>query len=217
MFQKSSFLVSVLVAVLSAATTPTLAFLPPTGSARVSSSPSLRMSTNSEESFGSQVETFLAEYFPSYYNILLKPSEEVVKKLRENANNGFTVFAPNEAAFEALGEKKIRQLMDDRNTETTLKMAAYHTVGDEMVSLETLSSDNVGGILTMGGEVVVGASQTGGFFGIGAKDDGGVVVGSGRIVQSYPVGPGVVHEVDGVVSPAILWRYMDQLRIPGSG
>ena len=75
-----------------------------------------------------------------------------------------------------------------------------------------------GGVLTMGGEVRVGPSQTGGFFGIGAKDDGGVVVGTnGRIVQSGSVGAGVIHEVDNIISPEILWRYIDQLRIPGTG
>ena len=27
---------------------------------------------------------------------------------------------------------------------------------------------------------------------------------------------GVVHETDGFISPSVLWRYADQLRIPGS-
>ena len=110
------------------------------------------------------------------------------------------------------------QLMDERNVETVQKIGAYHTVGDEMVPVETLLGDNIGGIMTMGGEVRVGPSQSGGFFGIGTKDDGGVVVGSnGKIVLSSTVGAGVVHEVEGLISPEILWRYIDQLRIPGTG
>ena len=52
--------------------------------------------------------------------------------------------------------------------------------------------------------------------GMGAKADGGVVVGPGAKIVSSINGPGgVVHEVDSLVSPNIIWRYMDQLRLPG--
>jgi hypothetical protein len=39
-----------------------------------------------------------------------------MKKVIE-AGEGFTIFAPNEAAFDALGEKKRLQLGDIRNAE----------------------------------------------------------------------------------------------------
>ena len=43
-----------------------------------------------------------------------------------------------------------------------------------------------------------------------------IVVGpSGTIVQSVRIGNAIIHEVDGFVSPLLLWRYMDQLRMPG--
>ena len=163
------------------------------------------------------VEMFLAQEFPAFYNFLLEPCEDVIKTLRKNANVGFTVFAVSDAALEELGEKKASQLTDPRNLEIVEKMASYHVIGGEAVTFETLSSPTVGGILTMGGEVDVGPSQTGGFFGIGAKDDGGVKVGpTAQIQQSIQIGPGFVHEVDALISPSILWRYVDQLRIPRS-
>jgi uncharacterized surface protein with fasciclin (FAS1) repeats len=165
----------------------------------------------------SEVENFLEENYSTFYNLLLARNEEVIKKLRENEDTGFTVFAPNEGVFTALGEKRKNQLMDERNLESAEKMGAYHVIGDETVSKNTLLDENVGGVLTIGGEVRVGPSQSGGFFGIGAKDDGGVVVGTnGHAIQSFNIGPGVVHEVDALVSPEILWRYCDQLRIPGA-
>lgn len=70
--------------------------------------------------------------------------------------------------------------------------------------------------MTLGGEVPVGRSKSGGFLGWGAKEDGGVVVGpEAKIIQSFKVEDCIVHEMDALVSPEILWRYCDQLRIPG--
>ncbi|GAX25350.1 hypothetical protein FisN_5Lh444 [Fistulifera solaris] len=176
----------------------------------------LAMSTEAQGN-QNELELFLAERYPSFYQLVMKPNEKVVKTLRKNASFGFTLFVPNEAAFGKLGEKKINQLRDARNLETVSKISDYHTIGDETVPLDVLLGDNIGGVLTMGGEVRVGPSQSGGFFGIGAKDDGGVVIGSNaKIVQSFQFGAGVIHEVDSLVSPEILWRYVDQLRIPGS-
>jgi hypothetical protein len=62
----------------------------------------------------------------------------------------------------------------------------------------------------------VGRSKSGGFWGYGAKEDGDIVIGpEAKIVQSFNVESCVVHEMDALVSPLALWRYCDQLRIPG--
>jgi uncharacterized surface protein with fasciclin (FAS1) repeats len=164
----------------------------------------------------SEIELFLSQAYPSFYGLLISNSEEVVKALRQNAV--FTIFAPNEAAFAELGDKKVAQLGDPRNLETSNKVAAYHVVVDDFVTAERiLQDDTIGGVLALGGEVAIGPSMSGGLFGMGAKEDGGVAVGSAKIVQSTDIGQGVVHEVDGLISPIILFRYMDQLqlRIPG--
>jgi len=82
----------------------------------------------------------------------------------------------------------------------------------------------------MGGEVPIGRFKKkteGGFFRslVGkektVKDKDGkakteIVVGpEGTIKRSIKVGNAIIHETDGLVSPYVLWRYCDQLRIPG--
>jgi len=76
---------------------------------------------------------------------------------------------------------------------------------------------SIGGVLTLGGELRVGRSKSGGFMGWYAKEDGGVVIGNNeaRVVKSTSVANCVIHEVDGFVAPDLIWRYFDQLRIPG--
>ena len=103
--------------------------------------------------------------------------------------------------------------MDARNLETTQKLSAYHVIA------ETVTADELfvaGGVITLGGEIPIERSRTGGLFGVGGKEDGGVTINGAKVVRTIDLQYGLVHEVDGLVSPSILWRYMDQLRIPGS-
>lgn len=158
-----------------------------------------------------EVEGFLAEEYPSFNN-LLSMNDDVWKALRE-AGGGFTLFAPNEEAFQKLGQKKLDQILDGRNTETTEKIGAYHVVNEPVTPEELFAA---GGIITMGGEVPVGRSRSGGFFGLGEKEDGGSLVGGANVVKSFGIDDCIVYETDALISPNILWRYMDQLRIPGS-
>ncbi len=163
---------------------------------------------------------FLQETYPSFYAIL-NTNDEVWKAIGTGrgdldagqAQRGFTVFAPNEAAIRALGEKKQSQLMDARNLETTQRIAGYHVIG-EVVTPDQLY--NAGGVLTISGDVSVERSVTGGMFGLGGQEDGGVIINKAKITRTFTVASGLVYEVDNLVSPNILWRYMDQLRIPGS-
>jgi uncharacterized surface protein with fasciclin (FAS1) repeats len=90
----------------------------------------------------------------------------------------------------------------------------------------------VQGLVTLGGQVPVGRFQAskGNFlsnlFGSAGDDSNSssskmgddVVIGpASRIVKSYKLAGGsiIVHEMDSFVSPELLWRYCDQLRIPG--
>ena len=200
------------------------AFVPPGTTASSSNRRQLlplRETTTSsnEQEQQSEIETYLSDAYPSFYNLMLCNAVDVLKELRK-PNTVFTIFAPNDKAFEALGDKRIQQLRDPRNLETTNKIAAFHCVVDdsEVVTAEAIldENSNIGGVMTLAGEVPIGPSESGGFMGLGAKRDGGVVVGpSARIVQSVNGPGGVVHEVDGLVCPNIIWRYMDQLRLPG--
>ena len=63
-------------------------------------------------------------------------------------------------------------------------------------------------------------SVSGGFLGVGGREDGGVTLNGSKVVNTFEFDDGdktcIVHEMDGLISPTILWRYADQLRIPGS-
>ncbi len=158
------------------------------------------------------VKSFLKENYPGL-NLILEKNDSVWKALAGVEKGGFTIFAPNAAALATLGEGKQKQLSDPRNLETTQKVGAYHVIA-ETVSAEALF--NSGGVITLGGEIPIDRSRTGGFLGVGGKEDGGVTINGAKVVKTTDLGNGLVHEVDALVSPSILWRYMDQLRIPGS-
>lgn len=161
------------------------------------------------------VREFLQNNFPYFYGIL-DMNEDVWKAIggtEDGAEVGFTVFAPSAQALENLGAEKTDQLMDERNSETTIKIAGYHVLA-EPVTEEALF--NSGGVITVSGEVPIERSISGGIFGIGGKEDGGVTLNGAKVLRTAQVGNGLVHEVDNLVSPSILWRFMDQLRIPGS-
>ena len=161
------------------------------------------------------IREFLEKNYPAFYT-LLDMNEDVWKAIgdtEDGAEVGFTVFAPSADARQAWGEEKERQLFDERNTETAQKIAGYHVIG-EPVSAEALFGS--GGVVTSSGEVPIERSISGGIFGIGGKEDGGVTLNGAKVLRTAKVGFGLVHEVDALVSPSIVWRFMDQLRIPGS-
>jgi uncharacterized surface protein with fasciclin (FAS1) repeats len=163
---------------------------------------------------GTSVEAFLAEKYPAFLSIVSK-NAAVMKLLRESTGKGCTIFAPNSKAFEDLGDKKRMQLADDRNYESVEKIGAYHVVAEEAVTAEKLFAS--GGVVTLGGIVDVGRSVSGGFFGVGGKEDGGVTINGAKVIESFELGDTcIVHEVDCFISPQLLWRYVDQLRIPFS-
>lgn len=190
--------------------------------------------TRLNESAASDVEeeillkAFVEEEYPAFYN-LLNLSKGIWKTIADS-ENGCTLFAPSDSVFDNLGDKKLKQLKDVRNEETAKKMGLYHVIPDEAVSAARLRTEDwtvkapkgelrpssVQAVVTMGGEVPVGRSKSGGLWGFGAKEDGDIVIGPcARIIKSYKVERSYVHEVDTLISPVLLWRYFDQLRIPG--
>lgn len=160
------------------------------------------------------VDSFLAKNYPETKG-LLESNNEVLKKLREASVSGYTIFAPTPKAFADLGDKKLGQLDDPRNLEVREKIAAYHAISEPVTAEELF---NAGGVITCGGEIptfLVGGGLFG-FLGGGDKEDGTVTINGAKLLRSFTLGNSVVHEVDALVSPKILWRYADQLRIPGS-
>jgi uncharacterized surface protein with fasciclin (FAS1) repeats len=157
------------------------------------------------------VKNYLADNYPAL-SVLLQKNDNVWKALG-GSDKGFTVFAPTAGAFSALGNDMLSQLADARNRETAEKISAYHVIA-EVVTAEELFQ--AGGIITLGGEVPVGRSTTGGMFGLGGKEDGGVTINGAKVTKSIEIANGVLHEVDTLMSPQLLLRYLNQLRIPGS-
>lgn len=165
-------------------------------------------------SSATDAEDFIAKNFPTCSNLLSR-NNEVMKKINK-AEEGFTIFAPNEAAFKALGDKKNSQMEDVRNEEMVEKIAAYHCITEPVTADQLFNS---GGVITLGGEVPAERSVSGGFLGVGGREDGGVTLNGSKVVNTFEFVDDktcIVHEMDGLINPTILWRYADQLRIPGS-
>ena len=157
-----------------------------------------------------EVEACLNDEFPSFAALVFQ-NEELWRGLRDGS--GYTVLAPNEAAFAKLDDKRQNQLKDPRNGEVVEQIGAYHVISDP-VSKDDLYESS--GVVTAGGRIDVGRSVVGGFMGIGGREDGGVTVNGAKIVASKQIGECVIHEMDDFAHPKVLDRYFDQLRIPGS-
>ena len=82
------------------------------------------------------VKSTLETQYPNFYKILSK-NDAVWKALANAEGGGFTIFAPNAAAFAALGQNKWDQLLDARNLEQTEKIGAFHVIA-ETVTAEQL-------------------------------------------------------------------------------
>ena len=178
----------------------------------------LHVTKSTSNSSGNESEGLLTirNYLKTNYSGMskvLELNDSVWKALAGVEKGGFTIFVPRNEALAALGETKQRQLLDPRNLETSQKVGAYHVIAETVTATDLF---NAGGVVTLGGEIPVERSTTGGFFGVGGKEDGGVTIGGAKVIKSIELSSGLIHEVDNLVSPNILWRYMDQLRIPGS-
>lgn len=203
-------------------------------SPRITTPITLQESTSSDDGpkEGESIESYLQQNYPLFESLLLSKIPNIYGTLRESdSSNGFTIFCPSNSIMENIDSGRKVQISDPRNVEVTEKLASYHVIPNGKVTQERLKREDwtiprsadgvaalsIGGVLTLAGELRVGRSKSGGFMGFGAKEDGGVVIGNNeaRVVKSTTVGNGVVHEVDGFVAPDLIWRYFDQLRIPG--
>jgi uncharacterized surface protein with fasciclin (FAS1) repeats len=184
-----------------------------------------------DETAGVTVDSFIAEKYPEFRALLTK-NETLWKAIKEAQTDGCTIFCPTSKAFEDLGQKKLKQLGDERNEETAQRIGAFHVILSDAVPANQLFIEDwtgpkpepgtqrpikVGGINTVGGGVPISREKTGGFMGWGAKEDGVAVIGSdnAKIIRSLKIGKSIIHETDAFISPQLLWRYLDQLRIPG--
>ncbi len=112
----------------------------------------------------------------------------------------YTVFAPTDAAFDALPAGTVDSLMQDENKPTLTKVLTYHVVPGRLDSVELTRMIEAGGgqatLTTVEGDPLVAMMEGGG---IGVEDASGnaVMVRLADVYQSN----GVVHVVDGVLLP----------------
>ena len=92
------------------------------------------------------MEMFLNQKYPAFMQLL--SNQDIWKEL-STGDGGYTIFAPSNKAFDKLGEKKLLQLNDPRNLETTEKIGRYHAIAAP-VSSKQIYDSNTGGIKTLG-------------------------------------------------------------------
>lgn len=99
----------------------------------------------------------------------------------------FTVFAPTNAAFEALGEEKVQALLKPENKDKLIKVLTYHVVPGQVMSTQL----RPGTAKTVeGGTVMV------------MVKDGKVKINNAQVTQAdVKASNGVIHVIDTVLLP----------------
>ena len=102
----------------------------------------------------------------------------------------YTVFAPTDAAFNALPPGMLEMLMKPENREMLKMVLGYHTLFGRLTTKD-LKDDKSAAKTSNGSPVVL------------EKKDGGVMVNEAKIVQpDMPADNGVIHVIDKVLLPA---------------
>jgi uncharacterized surface protein with fasciclin (FAS1) repeats len=98
----------------------------------------------------------------------------------------FTVFAPTNAAFEALPAGLLEKLLLPENKETLVKILTYHVVGAKVMAADVMAGDVA---------TVEGSSFT-------ISTEGGVKVDAANVTTTdLPASNGVIHVIDAVLVP----------------
>lgn len=118
----------------------------------------------------------------------LKAALEAAELTDTLAGQGpFTVFAPTNAAFEALGKEKIEALLKPENKDQLIKVLTYHVVPGQVMSADLKSGETK---TVEGGEVTV------------TVKDGKVKVNNAQVTQAdVKASNGVIHVIDTVLLP----------------
>lgn len=96
-----------------------------------------------------QAEQVLKEEYSIFYNLIMSQNPRIWKEINECNLSGFTLFCvPNYYLEKELGKSKLEKLVDDRNSETVMKIAEFHCVTEPVTSSELFNS---GGLVTLAG------------------------------------------------------------------
>lgn len=98
----------------------------------------------------------------------------------------FTVFAPTDAAFEALPDGVLDALLLEENKDTLVKILTYHVVPGEVTSDQISAGD----VATVEGQTVTVTT-----------DEGVQVNGANVVTADVEASNGVIHVIDSVLLP----------------
>lgn len=112
----------------------------------------------------------------------------------------FTVFAPTDAAFEALPDGTVPTLLESENRDQLTKVLTYHVVSGQVMADDLIQLINDGDgharIETVAGETLV-ARLTGGNVVLTDAEDRQIMV----VATDVGAANGVIHVLDGVLLP----------------
>jgi len=99
----------------------------------------------------------------------------------------FTVFAPTDAAFEALPEGTVEELLKPENKEQLISILTYHVVPGKVMSSDL--TDGMKAATVQGAEITVDI-------------DGGAMVDEAKVIQAdIEAANGIIHVIDKVIMP----------------
>ena len=178
-------------------------------------SSSFRFSTTSSSTSSLQVNTdslqvFLNERGFNRFGTLLS---RIPLELTDEQK--YTIFVPSSQAFAKLEGSINSKLLDPRNVEVVEKIVAYHFIeGEKLIQADIFDA---AGLITKGGDVKILPSTSGGFMGLGAKPDGGITVNGAKIVNTIELDSNtIIHEIDALMNPYLLYRFLDAVKLPGT-
>ena len=98
-----------------------------------------------------------------------------------------TVFAPTDAAFEALPEGTVEELLKPENKEQLISILTYHVVPGKVMSSDL--TDGMKAATVQGAEITVDI-------------DGGAMVDEAKVIQAdIEAANGIIHVIDKVIMP----------------
>lgn len=141
-----------------------------------------------EEPTTAQSQTIVAVASTNDNFSTLKAALEAAELTDTLAGQGpFTVFAPTNAAFEALGKEKVEALLKPENKDKLIKVLTYHVVPGQVLSADLKSGETK---TVEGGQVMV------------MVKDGKVKVNNAQVTQAdVKASNGVIHVIDKVLLP----------------
>jgi uncharacterized surface protein with fasciclin (FAS1) repeats len=143
--------------------------------------------TKAEEKAADIVDTAVAAKFTKL--VAAVKAAELVDTLK--GKGPFTVFAPTDAAFEAIGEEKLAALLKDKKTLAAI--LTYHVVAGEVMAKDAVAAAKDGKSVetVQGGKIAL------------SLVDGKVKLnGKATVVKTdIKVANGVIHVIDAVILP----------------